>query len=64
MEISVLKILQCMLLSTTCVSTIFLLGFLVFWTYEKVTGSSADIEITIAFITLSVMVGLGLYFCM
>jgi hypothetical protein len=40
----------------------FLLGFLVFWTYEKVTGSSADMEITIVFITLSVMIGVGLYF--
>jgi hypothetical protein len=53
-----------MLLSLTCVSTIFLLGFLVFWTYEKVTGSSADMEITIAFITLAIILGLGLYFCM
>ena len=58
------KFLGCMLLSLTCISTIFLLGFLVFWTYEKVTGNSADMEITIAFISLSIIVGLGLYFCM
>lgn len=58
------KFLGCMLLSLTCVSTIFLLGFLVFWTYEKVTGSSADVEITIAFISLVIILGLGLYFCM
>ena len=57
-----LKFIGCMLLSLTCVSTIFLFGFLVFWTYEKVTGSSADMEITIVFITLSVMIGVGLYF--
>ena len=58
------KFIGCMLLSLTCISTIFLLGFLVFWTYEKVTGSSADMEITIAFITLVIILGLGLYFCM
>ena len=58
-----LKFIGCMLLSLTCVSIIFLLGFLVFWTYEKVTGSSADMEITIAFITLVIILGLGLYFC-
>ncbi len=57
-----LKFIGCMLLSLTCVSTIFLLGFLVFWTYEKVTGSSADMEITLVFISLSVMIGVGLYF--
>ena len=56
-----LKFIGCMLLSLTCVSTIFLLGFLVFWTYEKVTGSSADVEI-IAFISLVIVLGLGLYF--
>lgn len=56
------KFISCMLLSLTCTSTIFLLGFLVFWTYEKVTGSSADIEIIVAFITLVIMLSLGLYF--
>ena len=56
-----LKFIGCMLLSLTCVSIIFLLGFLVFWTYEKVTGSSADVEI-IAFISLVIVLGLGLYF--
>lgn len=58
-----LKFISCMLLSLTCVSTVFLLGFLVFWTYEKVTGSSADMEITITFITLVIIMGLGLCFC-
>ena len=57
------KFIGCMLLSLTCVSTIFLLGFLVFWIYEKVTGSSADELIVIAFITLAIVVGLELYFC-
>ena len=57
-----LKFIGCMLLSLTCVSTIFLLGFLVFWTYEKVTGSSADLNIVMLLVTIIITLSIIFYY--
>lgn len=57
-----LKFMGCILLSTVCVSTFFLFIFLVIWTYEKITGSSADLNIVMLLVTIIITLSIIFYY--
>ena len=57
-----LKFIGCFLLSATCVSTFFLFIFLVIWTYEKITGSSADLDVVLLLVTIIITLSIIFYY--
>lgn len=58
-----LKFLSCLLLSSLTITTCFLLGYLVIWVYEKLSGGRASLDALIAYIILIVIIAIVLMGC-